>query len=132
MPRRPRIKLADFPQHIVQRVINREPCFRKHIAMLTPLIAALIGEGAGQTVELNRWLRDPSGSGAYRRPDLRIANESFILDYTVSGNGKWLTTPQVADFYKYSGGNTITILRPNQVGGSYSILPPNYLGSVGR
>ena len=27
MPRRPRIKLADIPQHIVQRGINREPYF---------------------------------------------------------------------------------------------------------
>jgi hypothetical protein len=27
MPRRPRIKLADIPQHVVQRGINREPCF---------------------------------------------------------------------------------------------------------
>ena len=27
MPRRPRIKLAGIPQHIVQRDINREPCF---------------------------------------------------------------------------------------------------------
>ena len=27
MPRRPRIKLADVPQHIVQRGINRDPCF---------------------------------------------------------------------------------------------------------
>lgn len=27
MPRRPRIKLAAVPQHIVQRGINREPCF---------------------------------------------------------------------------------------------------------
>jgi putative transposase len=27
MPRRPRIKLADIPQHIVQRGVNREPCF---------------------------------------------------------------------------------------------------------
>jgi len=27
MPRRPRIKLAGVPQHIVQRGINREPCF---------------------------------------------------------------------------------------------------------
>ena len=27
MPRRPRIKLANIPQHIVQRGINREPCF---------------------------------------------------------------------------------------------------------
>ena len=27
MTRRPRIKLADVPQHVVQRGINREPCF---------------------------------------------------------------------------------------------------------
>ena len=27
MPRRPRIHLADYPLHIVQRGINREPCF---------------------------------------------------------------------------------------------------------
>lgn len=27
MPRRPRIKLAGVPQHIVQRGVNREPCF---------------------------------------------------------------------------------------------------------
>ena len=27
MPRRPRIKLAEVPQHVVQRGINREPCF---------------------------------------------------------------------------------------------------------
>jgi len=27
MPRRPRIKLAGLPQHLVQRGINREPCF---------------------------------------------------------------------------------------------------------
>ena len=26
MPRRPRIKLAGLPQHVVQRGINREPC----------------------------------------------------------------------------------------------------------
>jgi len=27
MPRRPRVKLAEVPQHVVQRGINREPCF---------------------------------------------------------------------------------------------------------
>ncbi|MEW5786661.1 MAG: transposase [Pseudomonadota bacterium] len=27
MPRRPRIKLPGYPQHLVQRGINREPCF---------------------------------------------------------------------------------------------------------
>ena len=27
MPRRPRILLPDYPPHIIQRRINREPCF---------------------------------------------------------------------------------------------------------
>jgi hypothetical protein len=27
MPGRPRVLLADYPLHIVQRGINREPCF---------------------------------------------------------------------------------------------------------
>ena len=27
MPRRPRIKLTGIPQHLVQRGVNREPCF---------------------------------------------------------------------------------------------------------
>ena len=27
MPRRPRIQLAGIPQHLVQRGVNREPCF---------------------------------------------------------------------------------------------------------
>lgn len=27
MPRRPRIKLAEIPQHLVQRGVNRAPCF---------------------------------------------------------------------------------------------------------
>ena len=30
MPRRPRIKLAEVPQHVVQRGINRELCFFAH------------------------------------------------------------------------------------------------------
>ncbi len=27
MPRRPRVSLSGYPVHIVQRGINREPCF---------------------------------------------------------------------------------------------------------
>lgn len=96
------------------------------------LAAQGIQEGAGEVVELNRWLRDPVGSGAYRRPDLRIEGESFILDYTISGRGKWLTSPQISDFYKFSGGDTVTILRPSQVGGSYTIIPHNYFSVPSR
>jgi hypothetical protein len=81
-----------------------------------------ISEGAGQTVQLNRWFRDPSGSGSYRIPDVRIPDANLIMDGTIGL--KWQTTPQVADFYKFSGGSRITIVRPTELGGSYSLLPP--------
>jgi len=38
MPRRPRIKLAGLPQNIVQRAINREPCF--FADGISPLLAS--------------------------------------------------------------------------------------------
>ena len=82
-----------------------------------------ISEGPGSTVQLNRWLRDPSGSGNYRIPDVRIPDANLIMDGTIGF--KWQTTPQVADFYSFSGGSRITIVRPTQLGGSYSLLPPN-------
>ena len=39
MPRRPRIKLAHIPQHVVQRGVNRAPCFfcRGGLSLLPPL-----------------------------------------------------------------------------------------------
>jgi hypothetical protein len=39
-----------------------------------------ITEGRGSIVEVNRRLYDPSGSGAYRVPDVRIPGESIIFD----------------------------------------------------
>ncbi|WP_196491728.1 LysM peptidoglycan-binding domain-containing protein [Burkholderia territorii] len=80
-----------------------------------------IPEGSGQAVQLNRWLRDPSGSGSYRIPDVRIPDANVIMDGTIGY--KWGSTPQVADFYQFSGGNQVTIVRPTVLGGSYSIIP---------
>jgi hypothetical protein len=81
-----------------------------------------IAEGPGQTVQLNRWLRDPSGSGSYRIPDFSFPGGSSIMDGTIGW--KWFTTRQVTDFYNFSGGSRITIVRPTELGGSYSVLPP--------
>jgi hypothetical protein len=80
-----------------------------------------ISEGPSDLVQLNRWLCDPAGSGSYRIPDVRIPDGNLIMDGTIGL--KWWETPQIKDFYKYSGGNNITIVRPTELGGSYSILP---------
>jgi len=81
------------------------------------------GEGPDSILKVNRWLRDAGGSG-YRIPDL--AAPGHIFDLTIglkSGN-----TPQIMDFFKFSGGSRVTIVRPSQlqgvdgVYGSYSIL----------
>lgn len=81
-----------------------------------------IAEGPGETVQLNRWLRDPSGSGNYRIPDVSIPDANLIMDGTIGF--KWQNTPQVLDFRNFSGGSNITIVRPTQLGGSYSLLWP--------
>ena len=81
-----------------------------------------IAEGLGQAVHLNRRLRDPLGSGSYRIPDLSIPGANMIMDGTVGF--KWQSTPQIADFYNFSGGSNITIVRPAELGGSYSLVPP--------
>jgi hypothetical protein len=80
-----------------------------------------VTEGPGSVVEMNRWLRDPAGSGLYVRPDIRIPSAGSILDATVGW--KWSTDTQIMRFSKFSGGDRITIVRPQQLGGSYSILP---------
>jgi len=80
-----------------------------------------IAEGSGEGIQLNRWLRDPSGSGLYRIPDVRIPEANLIMDGTIGY--KWQTTPQVADFYRFSGGSNVTIVRPTQLGGSYNLMP---------
>ena len=75
------------------------------------------GEGPGQFMAVNRYLRAPSG-GRYRVPDFRVPGH--ILDLTVglkAGN-----LPQIIDFRTLSGGAHVTIVRPSSMG-SYSLLP---------
>ena len=72
---------------------------------------------------MNQYLRDPVESGAYRIPDLYVPGASQIYDATLGY--KWFeTTPQIRDFYQFSGGSRITIVRPTPLGGSYTLIPP--------
>jgi YD repeat-containing protein len=82
-----------------------------------------IGEGAGESVQLNRYLYDPAGSGSYRIPDVSLPGANQIYDATL-GFKSW-STPQIRGFYQYSGGSNITIVRPTQLGGSYSVFVPH-------
>ena len=80
-----------------------------------------ISEGANSMVQVNRYLRDPAGSSAYRILDLSIPGANQIYDASLA-NKSW-SLPQVQGFYNYSGGSRITIVRPtaNPAGGSYSL-----------
>jgi RHS repeat-associated protein len=69
-----------------------------------------IPEGPGTDVLVNRWLRDPSGSGKYRIPDLRLNTTGTILDGTIGG--KTMSSPQIQDFIQFSGGDKVIIIRP--------------------
>jgi hypothetical protein len=77
-----------------------------------------IPEGAGNPVQLNRWLRDPTGPG-YVRPDVQVPG--LILDATVGK--KPPGTTQIDRNAKYSGGKPTTVVRPSQLGGSCTVLP---------
>lgn len=80
-----------------------------------------IAEGPGQIIQVNRWLRDPAGSGAYRIPDVRVPGARTILDGTIGT--KTSTTPQIVDFRTFSSGDNVIIVRPTRIGGSYGIIP---------
>ncbi len=80
-----------------------------------------IAERPGSVIEVNRWLRDPNGSGAYRIPDVRLPGATIILDGTIAQ--KLASTPQIIDFRAFSG-NNIIIVRPTRLGGSYGIIFP--------
>ena len=56
-----------------------------------------IGEGPGELIQVNRYLRDPLGSGAYRIPDIGIPGSRLIFDGTISSS-KTIATPQMIDF----------------------------------
>ncbi|HWX22414.1 MAG TPA: DUF6531 domain-containing protein [Candidatus Binatia bacterium] len=69
-----------------------------------------VQEGPGNQILVNRWLRDPTGSDAYRIPDLRIPGEGVIIEGTIGD--KTFASPQIQDFINFSGGNRVVIIRP--------------------
>jgi hypothetical protein len=69
-----------------------------------------IVEGAKADVLVNRWLRDPSGSGKYRIPDVRLKQTGTILDGTIGD--KTLATPQIQEFIIFSHGDNVIIIKP--------------------
>jgi len=78
--------------------------------------------GAPNIIQVNRRLLDPSFSGAYRVPNVYVPPAGQIFDASLEF--KIATSPQIRDFWNYSNGSRITIVRPTEAGGSYSILPP--------
>ena len=68
-----------------------------------------ISEGRSGEVQVNRRLYDPSGSGEYRVPDVRIPSVPLILDGTIGT--KTPATPQVRDFMNW-GNNQVNIVTP--------------------
>jgi hypothetical protein len=75
------------------------------------LKGADLSEGPGNDFLVNRYLRDPAGSG-YRIPDVRLIQSNTILDGTIGSKG--MDSQQIMDFIRFSGGRVI-IIRP-QVG----------------
>lgn len=74
------------------------------------LVKQGIPEGPGADVLVNRWLRDPSGSDAYRIPGVRLNQIKTILEGTI-GN-KTMNLPQIQDFRSFSGGYRVIIVTP--------------------
>jgi hypothetical protein len=81
--------------------------------MMSFLAREGIAEGPGASVLVNRWLRDPSGTGEYGIPDVRLLGNRTILEGTIGA--KTLTSPQMQNYLNFSGGDGIIIVRP-QVG----------------
>ena len=86
-----------------------------------------IEEGPGSIIQVNRRLYDPSGSGAYRIPDVYIPGANAIFDGTIAYKTNLLD--QTIDFNAFSGGGSVTIIRPsglvtNGVQGSYGLYFP--------
>jgi hypothetical protein len=84
-----------------------------------------IPEGPGQIIQVNRYLYDPAGSGAYRIPDVYIPSAGTILDGSIAF--KTGSLPQINDFWNFSNGANITIIRPTSlvtgpIEGSYGLV----------
>jgi hypothetical protein len=91
-------------------------------ALRSWLKAEQIVEGAGEVIQVNRYLRNPAGQN-WRVPDIRIPGANIIFDGTISPS-KMPSTAQIADFRAFSGGNNIVLVRPTQLGGSYGLVFP--------
>ncbi len=80
-------------------------------------------EGPGQLIQVNRRLYDPTGSVAYRIPDVYIPAAGSIYDATIAE--KSVTLPQTIGFRAFSGGGNVTIVRPS------TLVTPGAQGSYG-
>jgi LysM repeat protein len=67
-------------------------------------------------VFVNRRLYDPNGLN-FRIPDLRVGGQYFDASLELKSE----TTPQIQDFYRYGNPDTVTIVRPTQLGGAYDV-----------
>jgi LysM repeat protein len=67
-------------------------------------------------VFVNRRLYDPNGLN-FRIPDLRVGGQYFDASLELKSE----TTQQIQDFYRYGNPDTVTIVRPTQLGGVYDV-----------
>jgi hypothetical protein len=81
-----------------------------------------IQEGPGQIIRINRRLYSPTGTGAYRIPDVYIPGARSVHDATIAEKG---FSPQTIDFRAFSGGGNVTIVRPS------TLVTPGAQGSYG-
>jgi hypothetical protein len=83
-----------------------------------PKLSLKIAEGPGKTIEVAVNRRSYGANETnYRIPDVRVGN--MVFDATVSY--KTATTAQVRGFLNAPGTDTVIIVRPTQLGGSYVI-----------
>jgi hypothetical protein len=97
-----------------QTVLGQQTDAAARQALLRYLDAQNISEGPGGQVLVNRRLYDPSGSGAYRIPDVSIPSAGLILDGTIGT--KTLATPQIQDFMNW-GNSRVNIVTPTVLPG---------------
>ena len=79
-----------------------------------------VSEGPTGTVQVNRRLYSESRN-SFRVPDVRVKDANVVFDATIGK--KTAATPQVRDFVDFSDRSHVTIVRPMDLGGSYSIWP---------
>lgn len=80
-----------------------------------------IAEGQGQLILINRRLYDPTGSGAFVRPDVRVPSANRIFEVTIAD--KQIDGNQLQGFLNF-GNDFSTIVKPQTLptGGSFSLV----------